>query len=290
MAPSVVSVLVDQPLATNAVSLGRLVLDISAPWQDFCPFSPVDITDSDISVSEFLELQEVIERTHGTKFHVNLTEWLSLSTDKKRSLQAGIAATRGVRKFLLNSGNLLERICKDIQVREWIEKYSIRWGQHAYMCVGIITLIDASTVHRIERISDVGVAVEVPVTDLVTSGVTAMIPGPLGSILDSSVGTTQANSHASKAISVHPGEKIIAVQYRKLKYNWHLKRDVDRAFLEKGNRWFVYNVGYRSEFEEDDEDEAVEVDLDESISKDDFDMNYEEYEIGQEGQQFIIVT
>ena len=225
-----------------------------------------------------------------TNFHVNLTEWLSLSKGKKRSVQAGIAATRGVMKFLLNSGNLLERLCKDTHVRGWIEKYSIRWGQDAYMCVGITTLIDASTVHRTEHNSEVGIAVEVPVTDLVTSGVTAMIPGPLGSVLDSGAGTAQANSHATKAISVHPGEKIIAVQYRKLKYNWHLKRDVDRAFLEKGNRWFVYNVGYRSNIEEEDEDEAVEVDLDESISKDDFEVNYEEYEIGIEGQQFIIVT
>ena len=36
------------------------------------------------------------------------------------------------------------------------------------------------------------------------------------------------------------GEQIYAVQYRKFRFRWFSSRDLDRAALEKGNRWKVH--------------------------------------------------
>jgi hypothetical protein len=39
---------------------------------------------------------------------------------------------------------------------------------------------------------------------------------------------------------VAAGEQIHAVQYRKVRFRWFSSRDLDRATLEKGNRWKVH--------------------------------------------------
>lgn len=41
-----------------------------------------------------------------------------------------------------------------------------------------------------------------------------------------------------------PGEQIYAVQYRKLRFNWFSSRHVDKAELERDNRWKV-SLGLR---------------------------------------------
>jgi hypothetical protein len=39
---------------------------------------------------------------------------------------------------------------------------------------------------------------------------------------------------------VAAGEQIYAVQYCKVRFRWFSSRDLDRAALEKGNRWKVH--------------------------------------------------
>ena len=278
-----ISILTQPLLSVNSVRLGRLVLDINAPWQDYRPKSPIQLTSEDVLVTPFLHINEVMEATHGTKFHANLSEAVSGSLAKQRTSIARITAPRGMTYTLFNSGDHFQRICRDADVRTWIEQ-AIKFGIHVYMVVGFITLTDAKVVGSIRTTSQMQGDASVPVTDIVTSGVGAIVPSTLGTILDSGIGVDKLIRDVANATYYSPGEKVFALQYRKVKYEWFNSKSVDTAFLEKGNRWIIQG-GYRETLEEE---EVIAADLEETTSAEDMEIKYETYRI-VDGIEFLLI-
>ena len=60
-----------------------------------------------------------------------------------------------------------------------------------------------------------------------------------------------------------PGEKIIAMQYRTLKFKWFSSNKVDSAYLGEHNRWKVYLEDDKGEPTVGVEDVEDEVDVEE---------------------------
>jgi hypothetical protein len=282
-----ISILTHQLLSPESVRLGRLVLDIHAPWQDFCPKTLIPLTADDILTAPFLHVKEIVERTRDTKFHASLSEALSGVLGKQQTSSVSIAAPRGTTYTILNSGYHFEQICRDADVRAWIER-AIMYGYPVFMVVGFITLMDAKVVGSIHTSSQVQGDVTVPVTNIVTSGVGAVVPSTLGAILDSGIGVDKLISDVAKASYESPGEKVFAVQYRKVKYEWFNGKKVETAFLERGNRWIIQG-GYRNtlEDEEDDED-LVAAELMEGPNVEELEANYEAY-CTADGVEFLLV-
>jgi len=283
-----ISVLVRQPMAPNMVSLGRLVLDMSAPWQDYCPYFPVQLSpEKDVATTEFLHVHEIIEQTRGTKFHANITQaFSSLSGMTKRST-AHIVAPHGVRYWLLNSGDHFGRVCRDSNVRDWFDRV-IKRGFDVYMVVGIVVLRDAKIANTVETTSRVESSIELPVTDAATAGVTSLVPTSLGAILDSGLGAGHLSQNTTETSYFAPGDRIIAVEYRKVRFEWFSSRKAGTAFLEKGNRWIVHHTSSRMEPTDDSED-VVEENLQEVSTKADLDIVYEVYCIGKDGDEFLLL-
>ena len=61
-------------------------------------------------------------------------------------------------------------------MREWLED-TIKAGCDVFMIVGIRTVSHATITCRTQISSKVGGSIQVPVIDIVTSGVTALTPG-----------------------------------------------------------------------------------------------------------------
>jgi hypothetical protein len=280
-----ISLLVQQPLAPNAVSLGRLVFNISAPWQDFCPFSPIELNAlNDISATPFLHVRDIIERTHDTKFNATLTQAMLSAVGRKNKSIAGVTAPHGAAYRLMNSGNYFERVCQDGKVRAWFER-AIKRNFDVYMVVGIITLTDVEVIKNVDASSHIDGNVEVPIAAFLTSGISSIVPG--GKLLDSGIGGGRSTHIVKKTSYLAPGDRIIAVQYRKVRYEWFNRHSVDTAFLEKGNRWIVQTASDRSELTNVGE-EVVDAHLAETSCLDDLDVEYEVFTI-RTGEEFILV-
>jgi hypothetical protein len=282
-----ISILTHQLLPLNSVRLGRLILDINAPWQDYRPKAPVHLAVDDILITPFLHVKEIVERTHGTKFHASLSDALTSALGKQQTSIVGITAPRGMTYTLLNSGDHFEHICRDDNVRTWIER-AIMYGSPVYMVVGLITVTDAKVVGSIQTTSHIQGDVTVPVTDIVTSGVGVMVPSTLSTILDSGIGVDRLIHNAAKSSYDSPGENVFAVQYRKVKYEWFNGKSVDTAFLERGNRWIVQG-GYRNTLEEEEDDEdTIVADLAEITSVEELQVKCETYRIA-DGEEFLLI-
>jgi hypothetical protein len=122
------------------------------------------------------------------------------------------------------------------------------------MVVGMTALTDATVVHTIETGSVVQGAAQAPVAEIASSGVTLLMPAAVGSLLDSGMGIGHAAKRTVSARYFAPGDRIMAVQYRKVRFSWFSSRSLDKAYLEKGNRWIIDSSIARSEVDEDEED------------------------------------
>ncbi len=280
-----ISILLQQPLAPNAVPLGRLVLDISAPWQDFCPVLPELSPEVDVMSTPFLQFHELFERTRKTKFHANFSKAMNSLVSKGDRLTASVQSPQGSRFCLLNSGHHFERMCEDANVRRWFEDI-ITGGFDVYMVVGLIALKDTTVVRTFETNSVIQGEAQAPITEIVSSGLALLMPGAIGSILDSGMGGGRAAGRAIGARYFAPGDRIMAVQYRKVRFSWFSSRSMDKAYLEKGNRWIIDSSLARSEYEDDEDVIMAEL---EDITVEDIETQTKEvFEIGEDGDQFVL--
>jgi hypothetical protein len=150
-------------------------------------------------------------------------------------------------------------ICKDGGIRAWLEG-TIKHGLPVYMMVGIHTVKDAKIVHKYEASFGAKASAQVPTDAIVPTGAADLPSGAT----DIGASAEKWNEATGSSRFIAPGEQIIAIQYRKLKFKWSFSRDLDSVYLEQGNRWKIYMSG-RSD---DDNNEEVEVEFEENATID----------------------
>jgi len=85
-----------------------------------------------------------------------------------------------------------------------------------FLVTGFLTVTAAEVGHTTQQSSEIRLTAEVSATDIASGGAAAVVPGtPDSAGIDLNVGGN-ANLRYS---FVAPGERIIGVQYRKLKFN-----------------------------------------------------------------------
>lgn len=65
-------------------------------------------------------------------------------------------------------------------------------------------------------------------------------PIPLDSGFDISGSVTLTNESSEEVGYAAVGEQVFAVHYRRIYLSWFSTQKVDKAYLEKGNRWKSY--------------------------------------------------
>jgi len=237
MAPKSLSVFMNGYLDPAQVALGRLVLDMKDPGQNFCRFGELELQEGDVSKSQFQDLKSLAKAESSSGFKLALSKVLQLFASKSRTTVDDISSKTAMRHQLLNVNEKFETMFQEDDVKKWLEKVVLT-GSDIYLVVGLHTLQDASI--SLDRLAskDIGGKAQAPVTEALAPGISS-IPR-VGNSLDVRIEGGHSSTSSLGASFITPGERIIAVQYQKvsviMKSSRGVKHLVDAA-LKKTTTW-----------------------------------------------------
>lgn len=183
----------------------------------------------------------------------SLIDWVKKLFSNEKNLRE-IAFTdsntqKAVSVKLLNSGAVFENMFKVEATKRWIEK--VHRISYIYLVVSI---------HAIVNLSEVG--------DI------------------ASLGRTYESVLATRGL--RPGDRIIGVQYRRLRCQKFSSTKVDAAYLERSGRWTQYNrLGNR-----DDDEDSLDVYLDDDVPLSELKREYDfdVYKSKESGESYILMV
>jgi len=259
-------------LSKDAVQLGRLVLNAEHPEQDFFSLHPLSPADDSVATIKLETFQDTLIQSDGSQFRTFLMKHLSMTFDiTDHSITAVDAATCQTSQ-LKNSGEYFRDLCKDASARQWIER-AIRRRKDIYLVVGIKTLTDPIVTHSQQRSTNNSADIKIPVKQ---------VPSAIGPGFG--FGGSRTNDFGQDSCCKGVGEQVYSVQYRKIRFEKFSSRDVDRTFLENGNRWKLF-VSRRGE--EDGYDDIIDLELDDGPERSDLDDDYESLVIDDDEVLFV---
>ncbi|MCJ1237291.1 hypothetical protein MMC14_005276 [Varicellaria rhodocarpa] len=234
------TLLLSRLLALDSITLGRLVLDMDYPEQDFHDSPSLTLPASEVIVKRQALLSDSRYENSGAKAKLSLAYLLGthagFNVGKENRLEASEVTTYGLK----NSSDKFETLCTDAQTRKWLEKV-VGKGRSVYMIVGYETLLQGTLSYKTSKSAAFDAEALVPLS---------------GTPLDPAVGAGVSGNRGRETQVKALDEQVHAVRYRKIDFGWFRSRDLDKASLEKGSRWKIY-WGTRDEDysdEEDDED------------------------------------
>ncbi|KAL1846314.1 hypothetical protein Daus18300_014297 [Diaporthe australafricana] len=267
---SLTSLLLGQPIPREFIELGRLVLDPKYPNQDFCQPS----LQSDVATQRFENFQETLERSRNTRLEVKLLSLLSLTPSAPRKSSTTITSRLCVVHQLREPNAYFSGACGEEGVRSWLEEGSRSPYSNVYLVCGFKTMTDADVALSRSDGADIDVCAGISAS-LLTAASGVPLPTLPDSGLDVSVGFSSANERSGTTGYTATGEHVYAVQYRKIKFSIFSSRKVEKAYLERGNRWKSY-VDARSG---DGVDDGIDVEVSEPIGLPDLMGEYESVEL-----------
>ena len=129
-------------------------------------------------------------------------------------------------------------------------------------------MVDAQIVEGAAAGTDSSARLDVPVTaSLAAAGVIM----PMADVLGTGVADHNRHDQRVQRRFVATGEQIGAVQYRKVRFRWFSSRDLDKATLDKENRWKIY---WNVRGQETANDDILEADLQDELE---LQGDYEQY-------------
>jgi nucleoside phosphorylase len=203
----VFSVLVHESLSWNEVALGRLVLNLDDPGQDFYIPPDVEILPEEIAVRPFRDIEHILEKRSKSHFAKGFIKTFLSKGSQTLDRAPGPTYNRLVTYKLLNSGMYLERMIKEETVRRWLEK--VFWRGAVFLTVGIHAIIENSVLASAEN--------------------------------------SDTNSLAPSLPSQSAGTRIIGAQYRKLRVERFDRNIFNSVYLENRSFWKEYDRGNRAE-------------------------------------------
>ncbi|KAM6485748.1 hypothetical protein HDV62DRAFT_259572 [Trichoderma sp. SZMC 28011] len=265
------AVLLNALLPINAVKLGRLVLDIRFPDQDF--FEPEDALITENTITQKLEnIHYSNKREKATGVNSTLSNILFGNHDFGNGSDIDLSSSICMTHQLQNSGQFFEWLCTLKKARSWLER-AIRRRNNVYLITGIKTIANASIdLAQRERKGSAG-NVRAP-TGLAANIASMPLPDKA---LDLSFGWKRSVESSEKASFTAPGEQVFAVQYRKVRISWFSSRDVDKTYLESGNRWELY-LGGRGE--DDEGGKFVDMEVGDYIQDGDIKRPHDMFDVG----------
>lgn len=263
----------DSLLPLNSVQLGRLVFNAKNPQQEF--LDPLDAIPGpeDTTVRFQDNFEEVLSRDRNSKLRSRITALLSISYESRDGNAINLKATRATTYQLLNSGNWFKKACALHRTRLWFEG-GITTTRSVYLVVGFRTVTDTRITERSTAGGTTQGAIHINGGSLVGVG-----SAPVVNVLNSSVDIVHDTNHSHMSSFNAPGEQIYAIQYRKVEFKWLSSRSIDKASLERDNRWMVCWAGDEIRGNDDPPDDGED---DEEVDGEDGEEEEEEEEEEQD--------
>jgi nucleoside phosphorylase len=263
---SAFTVITDSFLPWNRAALGRLVLNLDDPGQDYCPRIPFDVSPDEISVKNFQAITESFSSKKGSGFAEKIRTFFRGHENQSQSPPFDLTARGAVTQQLLNSGAFFDRLIQDKEIRCWIER--LQGKKDPYLIVGIHALLNFEVTVNLGN----------------------------ESLLPNSISASQSERPTKKFLA--PGDRIIGVQYRRLRIEGHSSSSIDSSFLDETTRWRkYYNLDFPRTAEDLDVD-ILEARLDEAPDiaaiREDIPVEYEmevyQSDTGANGESFIFLV
>lgn len=254
------SLVLNHLLPGDAVALGRLVLNIQSPQQEFYQPDPPIISADDITTQRLTKFNETLGHEKGSRVFALLSRFLHSSYGSESMSSSNISTALYTKYILLNSGDIFSDICEQQRARSWLQG-AIARRRSVFMVVGLTALKNAQVRQQQGRASDTEVRAQIPISQAVSGGVAG-----LGDALDVGAGAALSTRTETTTSFIAPGEQIFAVQYRRVEFERFSRRRVDSAFLESGNRWQVYMEAKGGE-EESDEIQVIEAGVSDGLQR-----------------------
>jgi hypothetical protein len=258
-----VSILAQLFLPQSAVKLGRFVTNVNEPHRDYYDSN----TSRNFSIVEKVEMEMdydgVDTLTNHRNFAFELTSFLSSSFSRRAKTSIRITTGQVKTYYLDNNGQWFRNTVQSEDVRMWIER-TIDEGEDIYVVVGYHTILDAHIAEQSGEQRDFGGKVVLPTSAAMAAMAAAGVVVPFGNIADHGLAGASGRTEDQHRQFVARGERIIAVQYRKLRFRWFSSKNVvDKATLAKETQWKRYD---RPRYLQSDGEDMVEVELDDDLA------------------------
>jgi len=248
-------------LPTTSMRLGRFIVTVDDPH--LSPFHDPKIevkSDSDIFESTFLNYNGDQHADSGNKFAAGLPSLLSGSVTRKTGRSCAVSADSVTTYQLTNPVARFKEAVKDDATRKWFEARKDEGCGDFYFVVGYHVMVNAVIEISKEKSSGTSGRLNVPVsTALAASGILL----PVGGVTDPEFEAEYEKSQGGTVRFEAPGDRVSALQYRKVSFKWLSSKNLDKATLGKDNVWESL-LRVKGEAEEEEEDMAqVELEEDE---------------------------
>ncbi|KAJ5560185.1 hypothetical protein N7513_002584 [Penicillium frequentans] len=243
-------------LPRSAIKLGRFVTNVDEPHQEYHdPHS-----DQELQIIEKVETHYHTTDSvgHQRSFVSQFTAFLSSSVTRNWKTSTSITTTQVKTYYLDNNGQWFRDAVKSENTRRWIERI-IDEGEDIFVVVGYHTALDARIVEQSQKQNALQGNLQIPITNvLATSGIIV----PLGDLPDPKLAGSGGHAEDQRRQFVAKGEQVVAVQYRKIRFNFFSSKSVDKAILAKKARWERYD---RPRYLQSDPEDMLEVELDDDL-------------------------
>jgi hypothetical protein len=284
MAPASLTVLHSAFLTLTSVALGRLVTDPTNPSQDFWPETSSPMDPTQIDQRDFTAYHDTMTNEKSDELKAKLTKFVTGDISREKSSTNDISTSTSYVYSLFQPRATFTKLCGDSATKQWIE--STLKDCPIFLVVGLVTVLDAAAKRDSSNARTIAGSTTVPVGEIVTGGASAVLPAALGGdTLDVGVSASFGHKDSSSSSFIAPGERVIGVQYRKIKFRLFSSRSAESAFLENNpNRWKMFMGGDRAG-----SDDSLEADFEESMEIDDLELDQEPDSIVDEDAGFVFI-
>lgn len=239
-------------LPVETIRLGEFTTNIAAVQENQKFPEGMRVPDS---ITTDIEYAAHTTRSNSTsRFKAALSRLISTNFANSSGRTFSFAPGRGRSYLLRNVTAWFNQAADDDDVKLWIQERAANTGS-IYMITGIQTLINPRVIMDIGRTSQSEINVGVP------------LPlGPGISLVPTLAGGHQA-MHSQQLEFAVSGERILALQYRKLKFRFRNLLDKNDPQLSELTRsWNCIENQWRGADESDDEGGSITDEIDESIA------------------------
>ncbi|KAH7000664.1 hypothetical protein EDB80DRAFT_582247 [Ilyonectria destructans] len=248
-------------LPITSIRLGRFIVRVDDPH--LSPFHDPKIEvkpDSGISESTFLNYDGDQHASSGNKFAAGLPSLLNGSVTRKTGRSCAVSADSVTIRQLTNPVAQFKEAVKDDAARKWFEERKDEGCGDFYFVVGYYVMVNAVIEISEEKSSGTSGQLNVPVSAALAAGGILL---PDGGITDPKFEAGYEKSQGGTVRFKAPGDRISALQYRKVSFKWLSSKNLDKATLGKNSVWESL-LRVKGEAEEEEEDMAqVELEEDE---------------------------
>jgi len=244
-------------LPRSAVSLGRFVINVNEPHQDF--HDPACEPTSNV-IEKVETHYSSVHRVAGHRhFASDLTSFVSSSFSKLAKASISITADEVKTYYLNNSGQWFRDAVRSESTRKWIER-TIDEGEDIYIVVGYHTILNARIMEQCGGQSTSGGKLVMPISaTLAATGVLV----PISNLADPGVAGSRGCMEDEQRHFKAQGEQICAVQYRKVRLRWFASSKVENMTLGRETQWKRYD---RPRYLESDGEDMIEAALEDDLA------------------------